>query len=141
MLETICQKSRKARKQHTCNYCGNKIEVGQVYNHAVMKFDDVYTWKAHLECIQIATELWGFIDPLEGMTEDDFQYGCNDFCRTFICPDCECWDKEADECEKDETFCADKIYAFLQTHDFRHTKHGIWKCFPKEQMDGDSHEA
>lgn len=132
MVETISQKNIKARKPHSCNYCGDVIESGEVYNHAVMKFDgEVYTWNSHLKCLHIASELWDFIDPLEGMTEYDFQYGCNDFCRTFICPDCDCWDADADECNKDENFCVDKIYDFLQTHDFRHTKHGIWKCFPK----------
>lgn len=131
MVETIYQQDRKARKPHTCDYCGDVIETGEVYNHATLKCDgEVYTWKAHSKCISIASDLWDFIDPLEGMTEDDFQYGCKDFCRTFICPDCTHWD--IDDCDKDESFCVNEIYDFLQTHDFVHTGHGVYKCFPRE---------
>ena len=140
MVEIISQKDRKARKTHTCSYCGDVIEVGEIYNHTVLKFDDIYTWDAHLKCIFVATELWDYIDPVEGMTDDDFQDGCNKFCRTFICPDCKQWDKDADECEKDEPFCVQKIYEFLQTHDFVRVRNEhnyfVWKCIPKKK-DGD----
>ena len=136
MVEIISRKHRKARKPHVCDFCGNEIAVGEVYDHSVLKFDDVYTWKAHLKCIFISAELQDYIDPDNGMTEEDFRYGCNDFCRTFVCPDCDHWDNGAGECEKDETFCVNKIYDFLQTHDFRHVKNGLWMCFPKEDGDG-----
>lgn len=129
MVETISREQRKARKTHTCDYCGGKIEVGEVYDYSFCKFDDVYSWKAHLKCVAVADELWDYIDPLEGMTEDDFFYGCQDFSRTFVCPDCEYWD--AGECEKDESFCVNKMYDFLQTHSFRQIKPGVWKCFPE----------
>ena len=73
------------------------------------------------------------------MTADDFQDACGEFCRMFICPDCDKWDKEAREVgpECEDSFCIDKIFDFLQTHDFKrvpnkHGYYGVWKCFPKE---------
>ena len=136
MPEVIRECVRKARKSHSCDYCGNPIEAGEMYRNSVLKYDDIYTWKTHLKCIEVATELWDFVDPMDyGMTGEEFRDACQEFCQTFVCPDCEHWDKGACECGQDELFCVDKIHAFLQTHVFRHVRdeHGwpCWKCFPK----------
>lgn len=136
MVEIISDKDSKARKPHICDYCGETIEAGEVYNHCVIKGDDIYTWDAHMVCKSVASDLWDYIDPWEGMTADDFQEGCQKFCRTFICPDCKQWE---DECEQGEPFCIQKIYDFLKTHDFVRVKRErgvfVWKCIPKKKVD------
>ena len=139
MIEVIREEQRKARKPHTCSYCGEVIQPGEIYNHDVLAYDgNMYEWKSHQKCMYIATALWEYIDPDEGMTAEDFDEGCIDFCRAFICPDCPDADLEVEDCKLGRTHCIDKIYDFLQTHDFRRVKyeHGwgcTFKCFPKEQ--------
>lgn len=137
MPDIISECDRKARKPHTCSYCGQIINPGEIYHHAVLKYDDIYQWNSHKKCDFVSGALWAYIDPDEGMTEDDFQEGCSNFCREFICPNCATWDDESGECRNDLNFCVDKIYDFLQTHDFKRVKdkHGwtyTFKCFPKE---------
>jgi hypothetical protein len=137
MPEVIREEQRKARKPHTCSYCGEVIQPGETYDYAVLRDGgDMYDWKSHKTCSFIASTLWNYIDPDEGMTEEDFQQGCTDFCRAFICPNCPDADREAEDCKLDRTYCVDKIYEFLQTHDFRRVtdNHGwtyTFKCFPK----------
>lgn len=138
MPETISQRTRKAMKPHICDYCNETIFPGELYDHSVLKYDDVYTWKSHMKCIEIATELWNFVDPMDcGMSGEEFQDACMEFCRIFICPDCDSWDNDSDDCQKDERFCIDKIHAFLQKNDFRRARdkygHICWKCFPKKE--------
>lgn len=134
MLEIIREKDRKARKPHICDYCDGTIEAGEIYNHCVIKSDGIYEWDAHMMCKSVASDLWDYIDPWEGMTADDFQEGCQTFCRTFICHDCEQWD---DECEQGEPFCIQKIYDLLKTHDFVRARSKqnvfVWKCIPKKR--------
>lgn len=135
MPEILQTKDRKARRTHTCSYCGEPIEKGEVYEWAKLKYEDmIYEWKNHTKCGFIANELWEFADPDDGMSEDDFREACERFCRKFICPECPHADKETYdelECEKDESFCTDKIYDFLQTYElYKDRKEGwydIWK--------------
>lgn len=137
MPDVISECDRKARRPHTCNYCGQIINPGEIYHHAVLKYDDVYQWNSHKKCDFVSGALWSYIDPDDGMTEDDFQEGCSDFCRAFICPDCPDADLDAEDCNLDKRYCVDKIYDFLQTHDFKRLKDEdgwtyVFKCFPKE---------
>ena len=97
-----------------------------------------------MECNDVANILWEYIDPYEGMTEDDFYNGCRDFCRVFICKDCEYADKETYdelECNLDKSYCLDKIVEKLKHYDFREvpSKPGdwykVWKLFPKKNDD------
>ena len=141
MIEVIREEQRKARKPHTCSYCGEVIQPGETYDYTVLCYDDMYEWKSHIKCSFIAQQLWEYIDPDEGMTAENFDEGCTDFCRAFICPHCPAADLEAEDCKLDRTYCIDKIYDFLQTHDFRRVKDEhdwgqTFKCFPKEQNDG-----
>ncbi len=125
MSELIFSCERKARKPHICNYCGEKIEPGELYHHNTLKNDAIYNWNTHKKCDFIAQELWNYIDPYDGMSGEDFQYGCADFCQQFICPDCPDWDKEAAECRNDLDYCIHKIYDFLRTHEHkRKVAHG-----------------
>jgi hypothetical protein len=143
MPEVLRECERVARKAHRCSYCGHKIRIGEKYNYAFLKYDGVYEWKSHLRCEEIAQKLWNFIDPDEGMTEEDFKEGCHEFCAAFICPSCP--NHEDDDCKEDHYYCFDKIYAHLQTHDFRRVKDDrgwthTFKCFPKEQ-ESEAHDA
>lgn len=118
MPELICSKDCKARKPHICSYCNCIIEKGEIYNRNVLKYaGEIYDWNSHKECEYIARELNEYIDPLDGMSEDDFQEGCRDFCQTFVCPDCPHYDKECHECLEDGQYCLDKIYEILQKYE------------------------
>lgn len=134
-METLESRERKARKQHTCDFCGGTIKKGETYDWSKNINDgDLYEWKSHKQCSTISSELWAYIDPDEGMTGDDFHYGCNDFCRIFVCPDCKFYDED-EGCKEDKPFCVDRIYAFLQKNElYREKRNGYyetWKCSPK----------
>ena len=73
MPEILDEKDRKARKEHRCNFCGLPINKGNMYNRQVAKIDDVYTWKSHLHCNEIASRLNMYEDCWdEGVTTDNF---------------------------------------------------------------------
>ena len=136
MPEILQEKERKARKPHVCDYCGKTIEKGEAYEWAKLKYEEIiYEWKNHKKCGFIASELWSYIDPDNGMTEEDFQEGCCEFCHAFVCPDCDQYDKEFEDCSKDESYCIDKIYGFLQAHElYKDRREGwfdVWKCKDK----------
>lgn len=137
MIERLRTAKRKARKPHVCDYCRNTIKPGETYIVDTLKFDDIYSWKTHTKCEEIASEIWNYADPDEyGMDSDTFLETCGDFCRTFVCPDCESWDKEETDCKQEQPYCIDKIHAFFQENELYCTrdKYGrqCWKCCKRE---------
>jgi len=66
--------NRKARKNHMCDYCGLKIEKGS--NYEISNFadcGDIWTWKSHEKCTQIAHKLNMFECTFtEGLTGEMF---------------------------------------------------------------------
>lgn len=130
MPDILDSRVRTARKQHICSYCGRTIEKGETYEWAKLAYEDqLYEWKNHKECGFIAHKLWRYIDPDEGMTDEDFDEGCTAFCDEFICPNCK---MGSHNCR----YCIDKIYEFLQKNDFKRiTPPGDWMqkwvCVPK----------
>lgn len=46
-----------ARKEHRCMFCGCKIEVGEKYNRSTLKYDDIYDWVAHEDCVAVSNLL------------------------------------------------------------------------------------
>jgi hypothetical protein len=59
--------TRKARKEHCCDYCGLKIEPGEMYEDATLVYDgDLYHWKSHLSCKELTREL----DMFDGCDEE-----------------------------------------------------------------------
>lgn len=130
MPEILDEKDRKARKEHSCDYCQEIIKKGETYEWASLKADELYEWKNHKRCGFIARELWSFIDPNDGMTESDFQEGCAEFCDVFICKGC----SDRDE---DCYYCLDKIYEVLQRKklELEHGKCGILYWVLKERVD------
>ena len=141
--DLLDNKIRTARKDHICSYCNGIIHKSEKYDWSKLIYEgELYEWKAHLDCQKIASELWDYADPDEGMTEEDFYTACSEFCRTFICPDCEYADKETYdelECNRDESFCLDKIAEVFKHYLLRQVprKHGdwwkVWKLIPKEE--------
>lgn len=70
-MEVIESKDIKARKDHVCDYCGLKINKNEIYTRSCVKSDEVYTWKNHLSCQEIASKLELF-DYGEGVTQEYF---------------------------------------------------------------------
>lgn len=69
----------KARKEHTCSYCGSKIIPGEMYNRSVNINDNYfYEWKSHLNCQKLAHLLYYKWAGEEGMSDDDFNEGVRD---------------------------------------------------------------
>ena len=137
MTEVIEHRNRTARKPYVCDYCGEKIEKGEVYDFYKGKYDGrIFDWHSHLKCQRVADAIWDYCDPDEGMDEDQFQDGCQEVCQRFICPDCLEWDKEYEDCNKDESYCIDKMDEFFKTHELykvgRKAYYEIWKCRCKD---------
>lgn len=118
-METIARRYRVAKKEHHCDFCRGKIDKGEKYSYAFIRDGgDHWSHKSHLECEFVANELWSWINPWDGMHDDEFVDGCNSFCRRVICPHCPSWDDEVDECDKDEYYCIDKIVEKLKEFDW-----------------------
>jgi hypothetical protein len=63
-----------AAKEHRCDFCCEKIKVGEVYMKSTHKHEGtLYDWKTHKHCAQIATRLKMYDDADEGVTGDSFQ--------------------------------------------------------------------
>lgn len=64
----------KARKDHNCDFCGGKINIGSKYLKSTIVYDDIYDWKTHVECEWIAQELdmYKQCEYDEGLTSNDF---------------------------------------------------------------------
>ena len=73
-METLTyQKEVKAIKEHSCNFCGTKINIGDTYMKSTHKHDgNIYDWKTHKYCDEIANRLKMYDDADEGVTMDDF---------------------------------------------------------------------
>ena len=73
-METLSNTTPKAIKEHQCNYCGEKINKGEKYNSQTNVYDgDIYTWKSHKNCTDIASELRMHDECDEGVTGEDFR--------------------------------------------------------------------
>jgi hypothetical protein len=81
VLETVI---RKAKKEHTCNYCGIEIMAGEMYEDQTNVYDGkLYHWKSHLTCNELVDKLKMFKDCWysEGLTADDFCTYVDEFLR------------------------------------------------------------
>lgn len=137
MNQTLASKARKARKPHNCDYCGGVIQPGEVYAWSKNVWEgSIYEWHNHLKCDYVAGEIWEYVEPDEGMSDQDFLDGCQEVCQTFVCPDCPKWNKEYENCEDDNTYCIDRMYEFFQENELycssRFYGNRIWKSRRKE---------
>jgi hypothetical protein len=63
----------KARKKHRCGYCTYHINPNDIYLRSTHTYDgEIYTWKSHVHCNDIADKLNMFDRCDEGLTCDDF---------------------------------------------------------------------
>lgn len=129
----IEQKNKIARKLHRCDYCNELINKGEEYEYQKNIFDgDFYEWHTHLSCAHVASAIWNYCDPDDGMDDQQFQDGCQEVCQRFICPDCSKWDKEYEGCIDDKSYCIDKMDEFFKTHELykagRKYYYEVWKC-------------
>lgn len=64
----------KARKQHRCDFCGKTIKVGEKYERATYKDEDIFTWKTCEICKPYVDEAFNNSDYdfSDGMSEQDF---------------------------------------------------------------------
>lgn len=122
MPEYIDEKIVKARKEHICDYCTEKILSGTKYSDFVGKEDGrLYHFKSHLRCKFIANQLYEYIDPWDGLGHDEFVEGCNNFTKEFLCKKCKRFSKRYNECKDDNSpyiDCLDKIGQTLLKYDF-----------------------
>ncbi len=126
-VETLDCKTRKARKEHRCDYCGGIIKKGEAYDWSKNIYDGIlYEWKSHEKCSFLCEQLWDYANPDEGMDEELFQDSLHSFCQAFVCPDCENWDRKRQCCDDDLEYCIDKAYDLLQTHTLCRTERTAW---------------
>lgn len=139
MVDILENRRKISRKTHRCDLCGMQIQKGETYDYQRLIFDGTfYEFHSHCACSRVSSAIWNYVDPDDGMDEDQFQDGCQEVCQCFICPDCPKWDEEYCECVDDESYCIDKMDEFFKTHVLykagRKYYHTLWKC--KEIEDG-----
>ena len=118
-MELIAHRYRVARKDYCCDLCRDTIKKGDKYCYSFIKDGgDYWIHRSHLECEFVSQELWEWINPWDGMHDDEFLEGVQSFCRRMICPNCASWDDEYDECRNDEPYCMSKIVEKLKEFDF-----------------------
>lgn len=119
-MDTLTDETRKARKQHRCNWCGNPIEKGEKYRHTVnVDGGDMWHFKEHLKCEQIFKVFWDKHHPYpEECTSEFFEEEAIEELREHICHSCPLWEKTDDyygECHSPKRWhgCIDKLYDVL----------------------------
>lgn len=80
-MNNVNNKKPKARKDHICSFCTGTINKGEVYNSQTNTYEgEIYVWKSHIKCSEIAYSLRMFDDADEGVTSEDFvEYINNEF--------------------------------------------------------------
>ena len=145
-METIRTAIVKARRIHTCDYCGCEIPKGERYKRSVNVFDGKpYTWKSHLRCAELCGKIWDYVDPDEGMTGDDFICAVQDLMCTFYCPfHCDEYDRDTQDCDRgfDADVCVKRFAKFMETHELdlvNEPNRGLcWRMLESEVPDGEA---
>ncbi len=123
MVDILECKSRIARKEHICNYCGKKISPGEVYAYGrFIEEGEIFSWKEHPKCGKIADKLMRLYHTCENndeMNQEYFLYLCKRYCQEYVCPECEMKIKGKGEmqCVLGKTFCREKIDRSLEVED------------------------
>ena len=122
-METIRTAKVKARKRHTCDYCGCEIPKGEQYKRSVNVTDGrPYTWKSHLRCAELCGKIWDYVDPDEGMTSDAFCDAVRELADTFYCPfHCDEYDPDTQDCERgfDDNVCTKRFAKFMENREMQ----------------------
>ena len=73
-METLSREKVKAKKEHYCDYCSCIISKGETYNRSAHKHEgDLFTWKSHQKCVDIAETLKMFDECCDGVGGEDFR--------------------------------------------------------------------
>lgn len=73
MVTITSQHEVKSLKEHICNFCGLKINKGEIYMKSTHKYEgDIYDWKTHKHCADIAEKLKMYKYADEGVSMDFF---------------------------------------------------------------------
>lgn len=84
MPEVLEVKRHKARQEHICDYCDQKITIGETYeSQTCVNTDRIYRWKSHLSCLEIVHKLHMFSDFWydEGLTAENFRDYVDEFLK------------------------------------------------------------
>lgn len=84
-MERLRESFPVAKKNHTCNWCKHTIKQGEQYHYQVLKDSDIYTWKSHYRCAEVAQYILYFFN-LDEMTHSDFIGGCFNLLSNYIYP-------------------------------------------------------
>lgn len=119
-METLTDETRKARKQHRCNWCGNIIQKGEKYRHSVnVDGGDMWSFKAHLKCDQIFDAFYKKDHPYwDECNAEYFEESAIEYLCLHVCPSCPLWTKTEDyhgECGSPNRWhdCIDKLHESL----------------------------
>ena len=120
-MEMLTRCFRKARKRHNCGFCGRPIEKGERYEEQRCIGDGgPYVFRSHERCQRVSNAIWDYVDPDNGMTQDEFCDAVNELMLTFFCPfRCDRFDKENGECKEGRlgTDYIAKFDEYLKTHE------------------------
>ena len=137
MIEQLERKIRKAQKPHTCYFCGKTIQPGEEYEWSKCVCDgEFYELYEHMACSRVASAVYDYADPDEGLTDDDFHLTCCEICQCFICQDCPEYDSE-EGCSNGEVYCIDRMDDYFKTHELYMQKvkgYQVWKCREKKSI-------
>lgn len=86
-MEILKENFPRARKEHCCDWCQQKIEPGIKYKHQIWKDDNFFTWKSHLKCDEVADFLMNYFDMEGGMDQTQFIDACFTFLADYIHPE------------------------------------------------------
>ena len=135
-MEMLTQYSRKARKRHRCGFCGRTIEKGERYKEQRCIGDGgPYVFRSHERCRRVSNAIWDYVDPDNGMTQDEFCDAVNELMSTFFCPfRCDRFDKENGECKEGRlgTDCIAKCDEYLKMHELVLDTNHPWAWRMKE---------
>lgn len=139
MIEMLSTCTVRARRPYVCDYCGHAILRGEQYVRACNKFDGrLYTWKSHPHCDRLASAVWNYVDPCDGMDAYTFRDAVQTVMYELYCPgNCQLWRKgEGCAAGNDMTTCLMRFDEFMKTHELRTVRDddGIpyWRLVEKE---------
>lgn len=63
----------KAKKDHRCNFCCERISAGSTYFKSTLKHDgELHDWKTHTHCADLADRMKMYDDEPDGVSSDVF---------------------------------------------------------------------
>lgn len=82
-MQFVTHKKVKAKKEHKCDFCGEKIQNGEEYYYSFCVDGNYnWSWKSHKRCEDIVhvLQMYHYYNE-DGLTSDDFKYSINEYCQ------------------------------------------------------------